>query len=215
MTTLKQEYWDFLHENFNGLKLKQALFYSWNYGLRFDLQTGMAGTNEYFIEVVRRASTLFQTVFENRDELFFLFMDYKYRHRKIRFGNYAFKQIRNINKDEICYTKTIQRYNPNVIYNIALIKLTTDRINYKNVFAAIGNADFPSRQPRLDENGMFTDKEIYFININKKLIFHMYDDRGLDIIATDKETLRPIYEKHNEWILDYDREKIDDIFRLT
>lgn len=37
----------------------------------------------------------------------------------------------------------------------------------------------------------------------------MYDDRGLDIISTDQETLRLIYKKHNDWILDYDREQID------
>ena len=37
----------------------------------------------------------------------------------------------------------------------------------------------------------------------------MYDDRGLDIVSADNETLRPIYNKHNDWILDYDREQID------
>jgi len=37
----------------------------------------------------------------------------------------------------------------------------------------------------------------------------MYDDRGLDIIASKIETIEPIYKMHNNWILDYDRELID------
>jgi hypothetical protein len=183
--------------------------------LRFDLQTDTVGTDEYFIEGIRRASILFQTAFDNDDELFFVFMDYTDGRQKIRFGNYVFKQICSIKKEEISYTKMTKCYDNIVLYNIALIRLTTNRINYENILAAIENTDFPPRQPRLDENGVFTGKEIYFININKKLIFQMYDDRGLDIIATNKDTLLPIYKKHNEWILDYDREKIDNIFQLT
>jgi hypothetical protein len=40
----------------------------------------------------------------------------------------------------------------------------------------------------------------------------MYDDRGLDIIAADKETLRPIYLTFNNWILEHDRKEIDKQF---
>lgn len=81
------------------------------------------------------------------------------------------------------------------------------------MLTAIGHADFPPRQPRLDNHGFLTSKEIYFINTDKNLIFHMYDDRGLDLVSADKETLRPIYKKHNDWILEYDRECIDNQFK--
>lgn len=40
----------------------------------------------------------------------------------------------------------------------------------------------------------------------------MYDDRGLDLIAADKESLRSIYEKYNDWILDNDIEQIQKLF---
>ncbi|GGD36435.1 DUF3885 domain-containing protein [Flavobacterium orientale] len=213
--TTKQEYRKFLNDNFKGLRLRKPLFYSWDFGLRFDLQVGKTDTDEYFQEVTRRASTIFKTAFADSDNLFLVFMDYKYKRRKIRFSNFSFKQINSLEKTEISYSKELQLYEPDDkfdIRNIAIIKLATDRINYKNILKAIGHTDFPSRQPRLDQNGFLTGKEIYFVNIDKKLIFHMYDDRGLDIISADKETLRPIYKKHNDWILDYDREQIDKQF---
>lgn len=215
MQTTKQEYRQFLNDNFKGLRLGKPLFYSWNYGLRFDLQVGDADTDKYFNEVTRRASTIFQTVFDNSDKVFLVFMDYKYKRRKIRFSNFTFEQIDNLQKMEISYSKEKRLYEPDDkfdIRNIAITKITVDRINHKNILTAIGHSDFPPRQPRLDQNGVFTAKEIYFVNIDKKLIFNMYDDRGLDIIAADKETIRPFYKKHNDWILDYDRNQIDKQF---
>lgn len=213
--TTKQEYRQFLNDNFKGLRLRKPLFYSWDFGIRFDLQVGETGTDEYFQEVTRRASTIFQTAFDNSDNVFLVFMDYKYKRRKIKFSNFVFKQIHHLQKTEINYSKERQIYEPDDkfdIRNTAIIKLTANRINSKNILTAIGHSDFPPRQPRLDKNGVFTDKEIYFVNIDKKLIFNMYDDRGLDLISTDKETLKPIYKKHNDLILDYDRKQIDKLF---
>jgi hypothetical protein len=213
--TTKQEYRRFLNDNFKGLRLRKPLFYSWDFGLRFDLQVGETDTDEYFQEVTRRASTIFQTAFDNSDKVFLVFMDYKYKRRKIRFSNFTFKQIDNLQKTEISYSKEFRLYEPDDkfdIRNIAISKLTADRINHKNILTAIRHSDFPPRQPRLDTNGFLTSKEIYFVNIEKKLIFHMYDDHGLDLISADKEILRPIYKKHNDWILDYDRKQIDTQF---
>lgn len=210
--TTKQKYRQFLNDNFKGLRLRKPLFYSWDFGLRFDLQVGETNTDEYFEEVTRRASTIYQIAFDNSDNVFLVFMDYKYKRRKIRFSNFTFKQIDNLQKTEISYSKEFRLYEPDDkfdIRNIAIIELTSERINFKNILRAIGHTDFSSRQPRLDNNWFFTSKEVYFINIDKKLIFHMYDDRSLDIVSADKETLRPIYNKHNDRILDYDREQID------
>lgn len=215
MQTTKQEYRQFLNESFKGLTLKQPLFNNWNFGLRFDLQFGETNTDEYFKEVTRRACTIFQTAFDSSDEIFLIFMDYKYKRRKIRFSNFTFKQITSLKKIEPSYSKAISIYDPSDrfdIRNIAIIKLTAERINHKNILSAIGHSDFPPRQPSLDHNRPLSNKEIYFVNINKKLIFHMYDDRGLDLISADKETLKPIYKKHKDWLLEYDRKQIDKQF---
>ncbi len=53
---------------------------------------------------------------------------------------------------------------------------------------------------------------VYFLNSRKDVLFHLYDDRGADVVAAEKEILLPLYESCKEWILDYDREKIDFLF---
>ena len=213
--TITQEYLNFLKKNFKGLKLRVPLFYNWAYGIRFDLQVGSTASDDYFEEMTRRATTIFESAFNTSDDVFLILRDYKFRRRKIRFSNYAFKQLKNLKKADIGYSKESRVYNPNDyldLTNLAIVKTTAGEINYSNLLMAIGHTDFWPRQPRLDDVGALSCKEIYFINITKNLIFNMYDDRGLDIIANDLETIRPIFTSHNAWILEYDREQIEKTF---
>jgi hypothetical protein len=49
----------------------------------------------------------------------------------------------------------------------------------------------------------------------KSLMLHVYDDRGLDITATDPEVLRASHVLFDPWLLDYDRERMEQIFHLS
>lgn len=54
---------------------------------------------------------------------------------------------------------------------------------------------------------------VYLVHPEEKILYHLYDDRGLDLVAKDKSKLYPLYERFNEWILDDDRETIDHTFK--
>ena len=55
-------------------------------------------------------------------------------------------------------------------------------------------------------------RDIYFVDLQKRMIVHVYDDRGMDVIAMDKEAIAPFYTKFNDLLLDYDREKMKQQF---
>ncbi|MBM3618782.1 MAG: DUF3885 domain-containing protein, partial [Alphaproteobacteria bacterium] len=57
------------------------------------------------------------------------------------------------------------------------------------------------------------DFETYFIDYDSAIIAWPYDYRGLDLVANDKKSLQEYYHSFNDWILDYDRAKIDDTFK--
>lgn len=44
------------------------------------------------------------------------------------------------------------------------------------------------------------------------VLYHLYDDRGLDVLGGTRETLLPLYERFSDWILEYDRAQIDAVF---
>ena len=54
---------------------------------------------------------------------------------------------------------------------------------------------------------------VFWISTEGKYLFHLYDDRGADLVSADAETLSPIYYKFHSWLLDYDREKMDRLFQ--
>lgn len=53
---------------------------------------------------------------------------------------------------------------------------------------------------------------VYFVNTECNLLYHLYDDRGTDIVAKDKKILFPLYQKYNDWILQHDRAAITRLF---
>lgn len=77
-------------------------------------------------------------------------------------------------------------------------------INYSNILLTLVNTDF-ARHPS-------TNGECFFINSTTGLILNLYDDRGMDVISTTSEVLKPIYERFNDWLLDYDRKDIVSVF---
>jgi hypothetical protein len=54
---------------------------------------------------------------------------------------------------------------------------------------------------------------IYIVDFQRRLAICPYDDRGLDVIAPDRASLQPLYEKLNTWLLDYDSKAMDAKFR--
>ena len=57
-----------------------------------------------------------------------------------------------------------------------------------------------------------TDDRVYFVNRTRNIILHMYDDRGLDLIARHRSDLQAIYDAHKHWVLDYDRARVEKVF---
>ncbi|WP_298537942.1 DUF3885 domain-containing protein [uncultured Algibacter sp.] len=203
---LKTEYLDFLKDNFNGLEIKMPLFYNWDLGLRFDLQKEFTNpvdtdNDDYFSEVYHRAKKLFEFCFEPNDTVYLSVFSYKWRKQRIKKSNFIFKLLKSDSKTEYVFDKVANRYEPNEKWNRLLIKEDIKNINVDNLIIGLCNTGFPTMRPCIRE-------EVYLMNIDKKLIFHIYDDRGLDILATDKKLLNGIYDRFDEWILNYDREKI-------
>ena len=182
------------------------LFYNWDLGLRFDLQKEFTNpvdtdNDDYFSEVYYRAKKLFEFCFEQNDRIYLSVFSYKWRKQRIKKSNFIFKLLKPDSKTEKVFDKVANRYELNEKWNRLLIKEKIKNIDTNNLIIGLCNTDFPTMHPCIRE-------EVYLMNIDKKLIFHIYDDRGLDILATEKKVLNEIYDRFDKWILEYDREKI-------
>nr|WP_041391694.1 DUF3885 domain-containing protein [Sphingobium sp. SYK-6] len=50
------------------------------------------------------------------------------------------------------------------------------------------------------------------VDLGRGLSVDAYDDRGMDITALTKATIARLYEQFDEWLLDYDRDRMKEAF---
>ena len=65
----------------------------------------------------------------------------------------------------------------------------------------------------LGSGNHFLTSSVYFVCSDDNVLFHLYDDRGADLCAEKTENISHIYHDLNDLILEYDKEKIDSIFK--
>lgn len=54
---------------------------------------------------------------------------------------------------------------------------------------------------------------LHIFDLDRQILFHPYDDRGMDIIGNDRDLLKQIYTRFNDWLLDFDRQTMDKYFQ--
>lgn len=206
---------EYLQINFPDIPLESPLFYNAPIGIRFELGVPYRGINTqgYFTNVILRSTMIFQEVFEEKDEMFVVVNSYKSvePYKCFNQGEDVFsKYLRNkaiINNIESVETERYIEDNGDLagIYYQNSLSCKRSDIDYVGIIKAKANQDF-AINPYISDS-------VFFINIQKHIIFYMYDDRGMDLVSKDRESLIHLYEKYSDWILGYDRERIDKVFR--
>ena len=209
---------DFMNENFSNLELKVPLFYNWEIGIRFELGVNYDRENNkenspYLQGVYYRAINLFESLHPQDDEIFMVanvndYGDGATFNRKLQiFSRYVqekstLKQLKHVT---IPYVYPEDDEDDKYKTHRFILKCKTSDIKYIPLLKAICNND-TGIKPSIHH-------DVFFINIKNKTVFNIYDDRGCDLVASSSETIKDIYDKYNDWILDYDRNKIDQVFK--
>ncbi|MFD2334547.1 DUF3885 domain-containing protein [Cohnella sp. GCM10020058] len=188
----------FLEEKFSSeLKLESPLFYNAEFGIRFEIGNPDPSVSDeaYRAQVHHRAQTLFTNAHHADDDILMVVNYDSHRDtkpRKIKAFDHSF-------------------YNPKVIRTLACVNLH----KYDDDDDGWESYRFVLKCKRSElkcRKALFAPNDIYFINLSKSTVFHFYDSRGLDVAASSKEALKELYVRRNDWILNYDRERIDCMF---
>ena len=210
----------FLEQSFNGLVLEPPLFYAQESGIRFEISNPMQAYDEpgFLMRAFQRSTTLFNEIFQEEDEILFVTDITTWRHdpfihkKPINVYRKYIKQAQALYKLQLQTLEQTEEEGDEITtfrYSYACRKKD---IRYPQLLQAICYEDFGHPSTIL-KNQKGSSCQIYFVNLSRKFIYHLYDDRGCDILAADKEDIRFLYEQYNDWILDYDREKIDAVFK--
>lgn len=207
----------YLEEHFHNLTLSPPLFYGWNVSIRFELGDPpifRLNKEHYMERVYYRSLELFKALHDKEDEVLLITHAYfadkpKHKVKKLNLYRRYIKKKESIRALKLEILPEIdcdpdETPDPrNNMYSY-WAKCRVKDIRYSQLIRAICNHDVGIK-PMIYHR-------VYFINLNKKTIFHIYDDRGCDVIAAAREDLMGIYTRYNDWILDYDRERINRVF---
>lgn len=188
----------YLNEKFPGLKLESPLFYNADIGIRFEIgdPEPSASDEEYREQVHFRSTQLFKNAHSDSDELFIvLFLDLQRKSKpyKLNVFNRGVKN-KNILKNLSCKS----------------IKLCDEEDDGWEYYRYVLNCKTSDVKPVKFLNSNY---RIFFINKTRDTIFYFYDSRGLDVVSNSTASLNELYFNYNSWILSYDREKIDSVFK--
>jgi hypothetical protein len=188
----------YLGEKFPSVTLDGGLFYSWPLGIRFEL--GLEGYRE-------RSARLYEALFSPDDICVVIAKDWpddispaaRQRYFEVFSLPGAFDSNHPLGLQSLEIGKVEDGEQQNSVLHWA--RLPARSFKYGAIFDGIANADH-AKAPSVSSR-------VYFLNPATDVIVHMYDDRGLDVIAASREPLIPLYRTFNDWILDFDRARID------
>ncbi|WP_026011360.1 DUF3885 domain-containing protein [Paenibacillus sp. OSY-SE] len=218
---------EYLNINFPGLILKPSLYNQWDKGIHFELGKGMYQIKDdgklnlkMFDRVYSQALSLFNSLFSEQDEIFLVTNVYQrkaYKNRVNRLKVYNRyindKDLKfHLKQETLPYMFDDEEEADDYYTTQYFLKCSKRDLRYPMLIKAICNQDFPLKPKLVRENGSYYP-DVFFINATKNLIFFIYDDRGCEVISTNRETILPSYEKYNDWLDEYNREEIEQLFK--
>jgi hypothetical protein len=211
----------FLKSNFPGFEINPPLFYNWPIGIRFEIgpdsipiwldRKNVKFNENYFIEAASRATAIFNEIFDDENEIAIIYKIFSDGRRKIRKNSTFFRLLGHPDTFRIEYSRqrspqdTVDWGARSYHWKIATVITKYGQIKHADFINYAINSDFRIRTRRFQE-------PCVFINLSKGIIVDLYDDRGMDVIAKQTDVIQSLYHKFNDWILNYDRSKIDSIF---
>ncbi|USK87143.1 hypothetical protein LIT35_11220 [Peribacillus asahii] len=170
----------FMKEHFDNLTLKPPLFYSWEYGIRFEISIPWVEHEDKsnLQQIEERINSIFNKVFSDGDEML-LITDIHCERNDSFLQKRPTKVYQKYIKDKELRLKLQYRMLPSVFEDYE--EIVTHRfvlpckksdIRYKPLLTAISYEDFPHPSQILKgfpRNGI----DIYFVNVTRKMIYHL------------------------------------------
>ncbi|WP_182914148.1 DUF3885 domain-containing protein [Paenibacillus sp. 1011MAR3C5] len=204
----------FIEQQLTGVVLEPPVFYNAKVGIRFEAGPSDSSIDDqtYFAIVKERAITLFQALFQPDQTIYIVVGSYE------SIEPMEWEVAGMVDFTSTFLSDQLQQAIEEIYKEPSLDEDTNELTGYSIMYGVrcmVSDVDCASL---LGAIGGFSEKKesvvdrLYFIDPDRRIVFHMYDNRGIDIVASRKEDITFLYNRFNEWILYYDREQIDEIF---
>ncbi|HDR7326923.1 MULTISPECIES: DUF3885 domain-containing protein [Bacillus] len=220
---------EYMNQTFPGVTLVPSIYSQWENHLHFDFGKDkyqiVEGTDdlnmEYFSQLYTDNKYLFEDIFLKEDVVFVVANVYRFKKENIKtpqkiniYNKYIKKRDLKfrIRQETLPFLFEDEEADLYCTSQFSLKCLAED-IKYELLIQAVNHEDFPDLYPRFGRKKEVSYPDVFLINATKDIVMFIYDDRGCEVIAKNKEIIRGLYEKYKEWIPVYERESIDSLFK--
>lgn len=191
-----------------------ALFYETAYGLRFDLGGDLSMGPLRFLQAIDRARAIVEAVFRDSREVTAIVGQYG-GEKRTRRHSAAFAQLREMGFDHVFELQEkksqgdkeyIAEFGEDLWQYVYSVDFPKSLAATNALLWAIIAQEMPIA-PKARWIG-----RVHIADFHRGLSICVYDDRGMDVVATRPERLAELYRSFDAWLLDYDRAAMADRF---
>jgi len=201
---------EFMQKHYTDLPLTPELYHQWIMGIHLIL-----GNNFYqfddnsllnmkmFNKVYKQVSAIIPIIFKKTDDVFVVVNSYPHVKSKTVYPNF-FK--RYVKEPKLKYSLSFQEFQWQFDEEILFVQQMTlpckvSDLRLEPLLKTLIHEDFSPLRPRLRKAHCHYAPDIFLINIRTKCIFHLYDDRGCEIINPDKHLHDKLVQKFSGWVI--------------
>lgn len=192
----------------NKISLVPPLFYGNPYSLRFELGGDLPNTAARVERATERSLVVFNTVYKADDRIVLVLEEIASEPTKTKGITKLLEPfVADLKEEQLEIIEDGFDCDEEVISFKHIAEVQVSSLRAKEFFRAQIVAELPLKE---SEPAIF--QRCFLLNYSTAVCFHIYDDRGLDVVAPRKELLQAAYEFHNDWLLDHDRKRMKRTF---
>jgi hypothetical protein len=183
-----------------GAPYRDALFYAFPGGLRFELSEGCSPL-DMALTALRKATVICDDVFGKEESILVHLVAFvpaspfglRNNLRELKTAGILIPKVRDFWLEEEVPTEEDDDtvYWVNCAFEVPAVKV-------QNLLWCAFTTDFGSSL------GPNPHCRVYLLNPKKGVVVHPYDDRGMDVISLQSSALAGLYERHYDLLLNYD-----------
>ncbi len=197
-----------MDKHYNGYSLTPDFYHKWEMGIHLELGKDIYQFDEngrlnkdMFNTVYGQVAEIFLHLFKPADDVFVVVNSYPIESKNVAYPNVFKRYLKNRKlKYSISQHDYSWQFDDDDLYvqQMTLLCKVSD-INLEPIFKAITHKDFYPLQPRLRKKNSLYAPDVFLVNVKTKCIFHLYDDRGCEIVNTNSGLHEKLLDVFSGW----------------
>ncbi len=197
-----------MEEHYKGLLLTPGIYHSLDLGIHIELGEDIYQINDdgklnmkRFHTVYRQVAEIFPLLFKKKDDVIVVVNSYPSETNKIVYPNFFQRYVKvQQRKYSLRLHEFIWQFDEDdvIVQQMELFCKVSD-LKLEYLLKTLIHVDFGSLNPRLRKKYCIYAPDIFFVNVRTKCIFHIYDDRGCEIMNTDVKLHKELVEYFKKW----------------